>query len=101
MISRPLERIAPILFALSMVLIASCGSDGNDGNDGNDACTNLCEEVKPKLIEQMPDISEPDVQCDQDPWASADTCNECKTIFNDLFDVSLTDPGELCARHFD
>ena len=95
MISRPFEWIATSLIALSMILMAGCG------NDNDDACTKLCEEVKPKLVDQMPDISPADVQCDQDPYASADTCDQCKLIFNDLFDVALTDPGELCARHFD
>lgn len=74
------------------VLSAACGGDG--------PCPSLCKEVKPKLLEQIPDVTPDDVQCSKAPWTQALTCDACIQILEDRFDVSVTDDGELCSRHF-
>lgn len=83
--------LVAVLLPVSLIL-ASCGGDG--------PCTALCKEVRPKLIDQMPDVSPEDVKCEESPWADKHNCDDCLQILEDLFDASVTDPGELCAKHF-
>lgn len=80
------------LASLLAVLSASCGGDG--------PCPSLCKEVKPKLLDQLPDVTPDDVQCSKAPWTKAITCNACIQILEDRYDVSVTDDGELCSRYF-
>ena len=67
---------------------------------GMGPCESFCEEVKPKLLEQVPNVRDEDVQCSKAPYSKADTCDACMQIFEDAFDVSFTDPQELCVKHF-
>lgn len=80
--------LASLLAALS----ASCGGDG--------PCPSLCKEVKPKLVDQVPGVTPDDVHCSSAPWTKALTCDVCIQILEDRYDVSVTDEGELCSRHF-
>jgi len=90
---KPFAIIAGVVSVLFVaVSVPSCG--------GNGGCTSLCLEVKPKLVEQIPDISPEDVKCHEPPWTLAETCDECKAILEDKFDVSMTG-DDICERHFD
>jgi len=75
------------------VLASSCGG-------GKGPCASLCEEIKPKLVEELPNISPENVLCTKAPWTKADTCGECLDVLADLYDVAVSDESELCSRHF-
>ena len=74
------------------VTISACG--------GSSGCTDLCLDVRQKLIDQMPDVKEEDVQCHEAPYTLAKTCAECEAIFADRFDVALTSDAN-CESYFD
>jgi hypothetical protein len=89
-------KASEIVFGVLAVLflavtISACG--------GTSGCTRLCLDVRQKLIEQMPDIEEEDVQCHEEPWSQVDSCDECEKIFNEKFDVAFTD-GPTCEKYF-
>lgn len=75
------------------MLVSGCGSDKG-------SCMSLCEEIRPKLIEQLPDVSPEDIQCSEAPWTEAGDCDECLQILIDLFDAAPTDREALCQEHF-
>ena len=64
---------------------------------GRSPCERLCEEVKPKIEEQINNVT---VDCTDPAWDSADTCEECQDVLADLYDVAITDPGDICSRFF-
>jgi hypothetical protein len=72
--------------------IGGCGDDPGP-------CTRVCEKVKPKLIEQMPDITADDVLCGKAPFTEATTCAACEQIFFDRYQVTLTENN--CMGYFD
>ena len=80
-----------IIIAAGYIAVA-CGGDG--------PCTRLCQELRPKLIDQMPDVSEEDVKCDEPPWTEKTNCSDCLQILQDLYDATATDPDPLCLKHF-
>jgi hypothetical protein len=88
-----MPQLLLVILASSSMCLASCGSDKK-------GCTGLCEELRPKLIEQMPDVSPEDVRCSEPPWTLKDNCDDCLQILIDLFDASPSEPDDLCRRHF-
>ncbi len=87
-----LSKTWMMVLPLVAFFISTCGEDGN--------CTRLCNEVKPKLIEQLPDVSPEDVQCAEPPWTDANNCDDCLQVMEDLFDTSVTNETEICSKHF-
>ena len=89
-------RLLPTSFMVVLVtalLVTACGDDKG-------ACQAFCEDTRTKLLQQMPDIEPEDVQCSEPPWTEADTCEACKQILNDLFDITVDDTGEFCRQYF-
>lgn len=85
-------RYLTILLATLLFTLASCGGKG--------PCTSLCKELRPKLIDQMPDVSPEDVKCSEPPWTEKKNCRDCLQILQDLFDATATGPDPLCLKHF-
>lgn len=81
-----------IIVLLSVLALPGCGPDPGK------ACSNYCADIRDQLIENFPDIAPQDVVCDARPWSTASSCEECKQILNDLFDVSAVDQD--CGGHF-
>lgn len=82
-----------LYYVLALAMLAgglfACG--------GKSPCERLCEEVKPKLEEQLPQVS---VDCSEPAWDAANTCQECQDVLADKYDVAMTDSGEICTRFF-
>ena len=79
------------------ILAVALLSGGLVACGGQSPCERLCEEVAPK-IEQ--NITGATVDCSDPVWAAAGTCEECQEVLADLYDVALTDPAEKCAGFF-
>ena len=76
----------------SSLALSACGED--------ESCSELCREVRPKLLDQMPNVSPDDVNCSEAPWTEQKTCEDCIQLFEDLYAVSVTASDELCLKHF-
>lgn len=59
-------------------------------------CVQFCITVRPKLIDQMPDVSPEEVNCSEPIWSEATTCEECMSILEERWDVTAT--GPYCSR---
>ncbi len=54
-------------------------------------CVRLCQNVRNKLIDQIPGVSPEDVDCAAPLWRNVGSCEDCFAILSDNFDVSATD----------
>jgi hypothetical protein len=78
-----------LALVLSAACLHACG--------GKSPCEQLCEELKPKIEDQLPQIF---VDCSDSAWGAANNCQECKEVLADKYDVAMTDSEEICIRFF-
>jgi len=77
---------------LSLCLVLGCLATGCGGKE---LCVEVCEDLKPRLEDLLPDAG---VDCSDPVWKGPDSCDECYALLQDLYDVAVTDWEGYCAE---